>query len=96
MLPVNALLAWAWVGGHLGLPALGAVGAAYATATVSWAGAAAMLALIWLLPRAGERAGARLSAAALAARAARRAAARLVRAGAGDRRRRWSWPASPG
>ena len=36
MLPVNALLAWAWVGGHLGLPALGAVGAAYATATVSW------------------------------------------------------------
>jgi MATE family multidrug resistance protein len=55
MLPVNALLAWAWVGGHLGLPALGAVGAAYATATVSWAGAAAMIALIWLLPRAGER-----------------------------------------
>ena len=33
MLPLNALLAWAWVGGHLGLPALGAVGAAYATAT---------------------------------------------------------------
>ena len=55
MLPVNALLAWAWVGGHLGLPALGAVGAAYATAAVSWAGAAAMIALIWTLPRAGER-----------------------------------------
>jgi MATE family multidrug resistance protein len=55
MLPVNALLAWAWVGGHLGLPALGAVGAAYATASVSWAGAAAMIALIWLLPRAGAR-----------------------------------------
>ena len=55
MLPVNALLAWAWVGGHLGLPALGAVGAAYATATVSWLGAAAMIALIWLLPRAQER-----------------------------------------
>ena len=55
MLPVNALLAWAWVGGHLGLPALGAVGAAYATATASWLGAAAMLALIWTLPRAGER-----------------------------------------
>ena len=55
MLPVNALLAWAWVGGHLGLPALGAVGAAYATASVSWAGAAAMIALIWLLPRARER-----------------------------------------
>jgi MATE family multidrug resistance protein len=55
MLPVNGILAWAWVGGHLGLPALGAVGAAYATATVSWAGAAAMLALIWILPRAHER-----------------------------------------
>jgi len=55
MLPVNALLAWAWVGGHLGLPALGAVGAAYATATVSWAGAAAMIALVWTVPRAAER-----------------------------------------
>lgn len=55
MLPVNALLAWAWVGGNFGLPALGAIGAAYATAAVSWSGAAAMLALIWSLPRAGER-----------------------------------------
>jgi MATE family multidrug resistance protein len=55
MLPLNALLAWAWVGGELGLPALGAVGAAYATATVSWLGATAMLALIWLLPRWRER-----------------------------------------
>ncbi|MGQ0660587.1 MATE family efflux transporter [Sphingosinicella sp.] len=55
MLPLNAILAWAWVGGHLGFPALGAVGAAYATATASWAGAAAMLTLIWILPRAGAR-----------------------------------------
>ena len=55
MLPLNAVLAWAWVGGHLGLPALGAVGAAYATATISWLGAAAMIALIWALPRARER-----------------------------------------
>jgi len=55
MLPVNALLAWAWVGGHLGLPALGAVGAARATAAVSWMGAAVMLTLIWRLPRAHER-----------------------------------------
>ena len=55
MLPLNALLAWAWVGGHLGLPALGAVGAAYATATASWLGAGFMLTLIWLLPRAGLR-----------------------------------------
>ena len=55
MLPVNALLAWAWVGGHFGLPAKGAVGAAYATATVSAAGALFMLLLIWRLPRAEAR-----------------------------------------
>lgn len=65
MLPLNGLLAWAWVGGHLGLPALGAVGAAYATATVSWGGAAAMIAVIWLLPRARERRIRDLSPAAL-------------------------------
>ena len=45
ILPLNALLAWAWVGGHLGLPALGAVGAAYATATASSAGAVMILLL---------------------------------------------------
>ncbi|PTQ13601.1 MATE family efflux transporter [Sphingomonas oleivorans] len=55
MLPLNALLAWAWVGGHLGLPALGAVGAALATATVSALGAAAMLVSAWTLPDAGPR-----------------------------------------
>ena len=55
MLPVNALLAWAWVGGYLGLPALGAVGAALATATVSTAGAILILVLCWTVPRAGER-----------------------------------------
>lgn len=55
MLPVNGLLAWAWVGGHFGLPALGAVGAAYATATVSWVGALAMILVVWLLPHAAER-----------------------------------------
>ena len=55
MLPVNALLAWAWVGGHLGLPALGAVGAAFATATASAFGAALMLWLCWALPRADAR-----------------------------------------
>jgi MATE family multidrug resistance protein len=65
MLPINALLAWAWVGGHLGLPALGAVGAAYATASVSAAGALMMLVLIWRLPRAGERGVRDWSAAAL-------------------------------
>jgi MATE family multidrug resistance protein len=65
MLPVNGLLAWAWVGGHFGLPALGAVGAAYATASVSAAGALFMLALIWRLPRARERGVRDWSAAAL-------------------------------
>lgn len=54
MLPVNAVLAWAWVGGHWGLPAMGAAGAALATATVSLFGAAAMLVAVWILPRARE------------------------------------------
>ncbi|HTU09365.1 MAG TPA: MATE family efflux transporter [Allosphingosinicella sp.] len=65
MLPLNALLAWAWVGGHLGLPALGAVGAAYATATASWVGALAMIAFAWRLPDAAARGVRDLSAAAL-------------------------------
>ena len=64
-LPLNALLAWAWVGGHLGLPALGAVGAAYATATASSAGALLMLLLCWRLPRAEARGVRDWSAAAL-------------------------------
>lgn len=55
MLPGNALLAWAWVGGHLGLPAMGAVGAALATSTVSAMGAAAILVCVWILPRAEQR-----------------------------------------
>ena len=54
MLPVNALLAWAWVGGHLGLPALGAVGAARATASVSAGGAVLVLLLCWTLPEPGR------------------------------------------
>jgi MATE family multidrug resistance protein len=55
MLPLNALLAWAWVGGHLGLPARGAVGAALATATASTLGAVLILILCWTLPRAAKR-----------------------------------------
>ena len=55
MLPLNALLAWAWVGGHFGLPAMGAVGAVLATAVVSALGAVGMIASAWLLPDAHAR-----------------------------------------
>ena len=63
-LPINAVLAWAWVGGHLGLPAWGAAGAAAATSTVCCAGAVAMVATAWRLPQAAERNVRDLSAAA--------------------------------
>ena len=36
LLPLNLVLAWAWTGGHLGLPAWGAVGAASATTALAW------------------------------------------------------------
>lgn len=55
ILPLNALLAWALSGGHLGLPALGAVGAAAATVIASAIGAVVMLGAAWTLPRAGQR-----------------------------------------
>ena len=42
-LPINAVLAWALSGGHLGLPAWGAAGAAAATAVASMLGAAGMV-----------------------------------------------------
>jgi MATE family multidrug resistance protein len=54
-LPINAVLAWSLVGGHFGLPALGAVGGALATASVNSMGAVALLASVWLLPDAGAR-----------------------------------------
>ena len=55
MLPLNALLAWALSAGHLGLPPLGAVGAAAATAIASALGAVGMLGAAWTLPGARER-----------------------------------------
>ena len=55
VLPVNAVLAWALSAGHLGLPALGAVGAALATSIASLLGAAGMVASALTLPRARER-----------------------------------------
>ncbi|URW75528.1 MATE family efflux transporter [Sphingomonas donggukensis] len=54
-LPLNAVLAWALSGGHLGLPMLGAVGAAAATVVASVAGAVLMLVAATTLPRAAER-----------------------------------------
>lgn len=52
MLPLNAVLAWAWVSGHYGLPAAGAVGAVSATAVVSALGAVMMAVAVWTLPTA--------------------------------------------
>jgi MATE family multidrug resistance protein len=54
MLPINAVLAWAWAGGHWGFPAEGAAGAALATAVTSFFGAIAMVISVWTLPRAVE------------------------------------------
>ena len=65
MLAVNGVLAWAWVGGHLGLPAMGAVGAALATAVASWLGAAAMFLFAWTVSDAAERGVRDFSGAAL-------------------------------
>lgn len=63
-LPLNALLAWALTLGHLGMPALGAMGAALATSITSIAGGLAMALMAWTLPDAGPRALRRLDGAA--------------------------------
>lgn len=55
ILPINGVLAWALSGGHLGLPMLGAVGAAAATAIASALGAVGMIAAAWTLPGAVSR-----------------------------------------
>lgn len=66
VLPVNAVLAWALSAGHLGLPALGAVGAALATSIASLLGAAGMVASALTLPRARTREVRRIDRAAWA------------------------------
>ncbi|WP_448206542.1 MATE family efflux transporter [Azospirillum sp. sgz302134] len=43
----NALLAWALVWGHLGFPAMGAVGSAWATTTVRWGMGLGLFAYAW-------------------------------------------------
>ncbi|MFW2830766.1 MATE family efflux transporter [Sphingomonas sp. ID0503] len=71
MLPLNAALAWAWVGGHWGLPARGAVGAVLATASISTLGLVLLLVSTWLLPDARERSLRDMSLAAWARAASR-------------------------
>ena len=55
ILPLNAVLAWAWSGGHWGSAAYGATGAASATVVASVLGAVGMLASALLLPDARAR-----------------------------------------
>ncbi|HEX8300331.1 MATE family efflux transporter [Sphingomonas sp.] len=55
ILPLNALLAWSMSGGHLGLPQMGALGAALATTIASALGAIALVGAAWTLPRAKLR-----------------------------------------
>jgi len=54
-LPLNAVLAYAMTLGHLGLPPMGAVGAALATSITSTLGGLAMALLAWRLPSASAR-----------------------------------------
>jgi MATE family multidrug resistance protein len=56
---VNALLAWALIHGHFGLPALGVAGAGYGTAMTEWLNATVLLALFARDAR-RDRGGARL------------------------------------
>ncbi|MCT8000893.1 MATE family efflux transporter [Sphingomonas sanguinis] len=66
ILPINAALAWALAGGEMGLPALGAVGAALATVIASALGAVAMVASAMTLPRGALRGVRRMDRAAWA------------------------------
>ena len=54
-LPVNAVLAWAWAGGHLGFARNGALGAAFATLLASTLGLVLTAVAVWMLPDAGTR-----------------------------------------
>lgn len=54
-LPLNAVLAWALATGQIGLPAMGAVGAALATTISLWVGAAAILWAAAQVPDQAER-----------------------------------------
>lgn len=60
---VNALLAWALVWGHLGFPAMGAVGSAWATTAVRWGMGIGLVLYAWRM-RDHERWGVRAPAGA--------------------------------
>ncbi|HYM72237.1 MAG TPA: MATE family efflux transporter [Stellaceae bacterium] len=49
--PTNAGLNWVFIYGHLGMPALGLVGCAYASATTQWAMLVGLAVAFWALPR---------------------------------------------
>jgi multidrug resistance protein, MATE family len=55
ILPMNAVLAWAWSGGHWGFPRLGADGAALATLVSLAIGAVAFVGSAWAMRDARER-----------------------------------------
>ncbi|RYY27996.1 MAG: MATE family efflux transporter [Sphingomonadales bacterium] len=55
ILPLHALLAYAWSGGHFGFPAWGAEGAAWATTAAAGLNAAMMVGAAWTLPDARAR-----------------------------------------
>ncbi len=44
---LNVVLDWAWIWGHLGFPAMGARGSAWATVVARWFMALALLACVW-------------------------------------------------
>ena len=48
--PTNAGLNWVFIFGHLGLPALGLVGCAYASATIQWVMLLGLAVAFWALP----------------------------------------------
>ncbi|MFM9828802.1 MAG: MATE family efflux transporter, partial [Sphingomonas sp.] len=54
-LPLNAVLAWALSGGHLGFAQMGAAGAALATLVAAALGALGMAVAVWTLPQARAR-----------------------------------------
>ncbi|HWB47892.1 MAG TPA: MATE family efflux transporter [Stellaceae bacterium] len=52
--PTNAAFNWVLIFGHLGMPPLGLVGAAIASATVQWLMLAGVAGVVWRLRRAGR------------------------------------------